>query len=267
MFARSHAAQHDAPFQRARFVLNALDHRAEPEIALALRVKAGRGRGNAHELAELGVAVGGQRGNRDDADFLQCEIQQHELGHIGQLQHRRLQRAKTEFKQVQRQPVADPIDFGIAVLALSIDDGDAAGVFPEDDREFLRQRPVLPVALFAAHLRVLGREGNDSFEHLFYSAQVDAVKPPSMTMISPVTKRLPWIRLIIVSATSSAVTQRLSGVDLARLPMSFSYLSLSMRCIQSPSIQPGATALTRISGPRFQARVLVKLTTAALLAA
>ena len=88
-----------------------------------------------------------------------------------------------------------------------------------------------------------------------------------MTMISPVTKRLPWTRPRIVSATSSAVTTRLSGVALARFPMRSSYFSFSMRFIQSPSIQPGATAFTRISGPRFQASVFVKLTTAALLAA
>ena len=71
----------------------------------------------------------------------------------------------------------------------------------------------------------------------------------------------------MVSATSSAVTTRLSGVAFARLPIRSSYLSLSIRCIQSPSIHPGATAFTRISGPRFQASVLVRLTTAALLAA
>jgi hypothetical protein len=71
----------------------------------------------------------------------------------------------------------------------------------------------------------------------------------------------------MVSATSSAVTTRLRGVALARFSMSSPYLSLSMRSIQSPSIQPGATAFTRMSGPRFQARVLVRLTTAALLAA
>src|SRR5262245_39361653 len=97
--------------------------------------------------------------------------------------------------------------------------------------------------------------------------QVELENPPSITTTSPVTNRFDWISDIIVSATSSAVTTRLSGVALARLPISSSYLSLSMRCIQSPSIQPGATALTRISGPRFQASVLVRLTTAALLAA
>src|SRR5258706_12968371 len=120
--------------------------------------------------------------------------------------------------------------------------------------------PVAPLAVLA---RELGREGDDAGKRHY----VELVKPPSMTMISPVTKRLPSIRLIIVSATSSAVTTRFSGVALARLPIRSSYLSLSMRFIQSPSIQPGATALTRISGPRFQANVLVRLTTAALLAA
>ena len=55
----------------------------------------------------------------------------------------------------------------------------------------------------------------------------------------------------MVSATSSAVTTRLSGVSFARRSISSPYLSLSMRFIQSPSIQPGATAFTRISGPRW----------------
>ena len=38
--------------------------------------------------------------------------------------------------------------------------------------------------------------------------QVVLAKPPSTTTISPLTKRLPAISDIIVSATSSAVTQR-----------------------------------------------------------
>src|SRR5262249_52327330 len=96
---------------------------------------------------------------------------------------------------------------------------------------------------------------------------VELLKPPSMTTTSPVTNRLPDTRLIMVSATSSAVTQRLSGVALARLPIKSSYLSLSIRCIQSPSIHPGATALTGMPGPRFQASVFVRVITAALLAA
>src|SRR5204863_407186 len=69
------------------------------------------------------------------------------------------------------------------------------------------------------------------------------------------------------AATFHGIRTRLSGVAFARLPIRSSYLSFSMRFIQSPSIQPGATAFTRTSGPRFQARVLVRLTTAALLAA
>src|SRR6266704_3205081 len=97
--------------------------------------------------------------------------------------------------------------------------------------------------------------------------QVELENPPSITITSPVTKRFDWTSDIMVSATSSAVTQRLNGVSLARRAMRSSYLSFSIRCIQSPSIQPGATAFTRISGPRLQASVLVRLTTAALLAA
>ena len=44
--------------------------------------------------------------------------------------------------------------------------------------------------------------------------------PPSTIMISPVTKRLCKIRLSMLSATSSSVQQRLSGVYLARRAIS-----------------------------------------------
>src|ERR1041385_2281998 len=83
------------------------------------------------------------------------------------------------------------------------------------------------------------------------SAQVELENPPSIAITSPVTKRFDWTSDIMVSATSSAVTQRLRGVAFARLPIKSSYWSFSMRRIQSPSIQPGATALTRMSGPRL----------------
>src|SRR5579871_318092 len=53
-------------------------------------------------------------------------------------------------------------------------------------------------------------------------AYVTALKPPSTTTIMPVTLLLPSIRLIAVSATSSAVTTRRSGVALARAFMSSS---------------------------------------------
>src|SRR6185503_2556625 len=145
----------------------------------------------------------------------------------------------------------------------AVDEENPLSVFLKADLEFVCERLVAPIALLAILLRVLGREGDDAGERHY----VELAKPPSMTMISPVTKRLPCTRLIMVSATSSAVTTRLSGVAFARLPIRSSYLSFSMRFIQSPSIQPGATALTRISGPRFQASVFVRLTTAALLAA
>ena len=44
-------------------------------------------------------------------------------------------------------------------------------------------------------------------------------------------------------------------------------MSPSVRCIHSPAIQPGATALTRTSGASTRDSVRVRLTTAALLAA
>src|SRR5207247_5108144 len=49
-------------------------------------------------------------------------------------------------------------------------------------------------------------------------AQVELENPPSITTTSPVTKRFDWTSDIMVSATSYAVTQRRSGVNLARRP-------------------------------------------------
>src|SRR3984893_9595579 len=79
--------------------------------------------------------------------------------------------------------------------------------------------------------------------------------------------RLLVTRLTITSATSWAVTTRWSGGLLARRAIRFSYLSFNILAIQSPSIQPGATAVTRITGPRFSANSVVRLAPAALRAA
>src|SRR5581483_6423442 len=252
----------DAKSQRRIADFYPLDHGLEIEVALALGIDAGARAGKLDELVDLGEAVRDERGDRDAGDLLQREVEQHELGAVRQRGHDAVEGLQAELEQVQRQVVGEAVDLRIGVLPLAVDQRDAIPVFLEDGGKFLGQALVLPVALLAVALRELRRKRNDARQH-----QVEAVKPPSMTRISPVTKRFAWTRLIMLSATSSAVTTRLSGVALARLPIRSSYLSFSMRFIQSPSIQPGATALTRISGPRFQASVLVRFTTAALLAA
>src|SRR5206468_1928102 len=120
--------------------------------------------------------------------------------------------------------VRQPIDIRVGVGAVAVDERDSLRVLPEHRGEFLRQRLALPIAFGAIALGKFRRKWNDALQH-----QVEAVYPPSMTITSPVTKRLALIRLIMVSATSSAVTTRLSGVALARLPMRSSYWSFSMR--------------------------------------
>src|SRR5215469_6047981 len=151
---------------------------------------------------------------------------------------------------------------GITISPGAIDQRAEIGELSPRIGKFVAQRTVAPITLGAIAGGELGRKWHDARQH-----QVELENPPSTTTISPVTKRLPSMSESIVSATSSAVTTRFNGVSLARRPIRSSYLSLSMRFIQSPSIQPGATALTRISGPRLNASVLVRLTTAALLAA
>src|SRR5450631_2744315 len=94
------------------------------------------------------------------------------------------------------------------------DKGDAVVMALEQLAEDLVQRPVLPVAAPAISFGELGRKRNDPVE-----AHVVAEKPPSMTTISPFTIGLLVIRFTMVTATSSGVTQRLSGVWFARLSM------------------------------------------------
>ena len=61
-------------------------HRPELEVALPLGIDARRGVRELHELADLGVAMGDERGDRDRADLLQREVEQDELGDVRQRQ-------------------------------------------------------------------------------------------------------------------------------------------------------------------------------------
>src|SRR5205823_2792573 len=65
-----------------------------------------------------------------------------------------------ELEEVQRQVVGDAVQVGVGELALAVDQRDAVRVLVEDGGEFLRERLVLPVALFAVAARELGREGH-----------------------------------------------------------------------------------------------------------
>ena len=66
---------------------------------------AGDRAGELHELAELSVAVVRQRDDRDRADLLQREVEEHELGAVRQLHDHAVERAQAEVEQVEREPV------------------------------------------------------------------------------------------------------------------------------------------------------------------
>src|SRR5262249_31794018 len=89
-----------------------------------------------------------------------------------------------------------------------------------------------------------------------------SVKPPSTTMVWPVTMAAPKPRKTMTSAMSSGVQRRLSTAPSADARCCSSVHST----IQLESTEPGATALTRTSGPTARARFWVRLTTPALVA-
>src|SRR5262249_35066782 len=149
---------------------------------LPFGIHAGRRAGELYELADLGVAVGDQRGDQDAADLLQREVEDHELPAVRQRRHDAVERFQAELEEVQREVVAQAVDLAVSKLALAVYEEDSFPEFRKTNRKFIGEGLVLPVALRAVPRRVLRRERDDAGQH-----QVELVKPPSMTMISPVT--------------------------------------------------------------------------------
>ena len=83
------------------------------EIALPVRDHAGRRAREFDELADLGVAVRRQRRDRNRADLLQREIQDHELGDVGSCTTTRSSGFKPSVQQVQREIGREPVDLGV----------------------------------------------------------------------------------------------------------------------------------------------------------
>ena len=164
-FAGAGRAQHNAELEARACVGDARDHRTEREIALALGIDARHRLRDVDELAHLAVAVGRKRRDRDRADLLQGEIEDHELSHVGQLQHDPVERLEAERGQVAREVVTLAIDVRIGEAPLAVDQRETIGKPLEHRRELGRQRLVLPVAARAVALGVLGRKFDDAVQH------------------------------------------------------------------------------------------------------
>ena len=169
MLTRAGFAQHQAQLQAGLLGLHTVDDRREAELAALFahrgRVHRAAGLRQAHELAQLRVAVRHQRRDRDAAELLQREVQHHELGHVGQGGHDAVQRLEAQLEQVERQVAADGIELRIGVAALAIDQRGALGITLEHGGELLRQRLVAPVALGAVARGVVLGKGHESFQH------------------------------------------------------------------------------------------------------
>src|SRR6266540_1939386 len=107
----------------------------------------------------------GQRGDRDRANLLQREVEQHELGDVRQREHHAVERPEPELEQVERQVLAFFVYIVIGERLLAVDQGNAMLEACKNSGKFLGQRLVLPVALLAVAPRELGRERDDACEH------------------------------------------------------------------------------------------------------
>ena len=90
-----------------------------------------------------------------------------------------------------------------------------------------------------------------------------SVNPPSTMIVCPVIIAAPAHRKKIVSAMSSGLQARFSGVRSTDCALR----SAGHSRFQGLSTKPGATALTLISGASVRARLRVRLMTPALLVA
>src|SRR6185369_14089539 len=110
------------------------------------------------------------------------------------------------------------VELCVANRAFAIDDRNPIAISLEGFVEDVPQRAIFPKTLRAIARSELGRKPDNTVKHteFFRTDYVVLEKPPSTMIISPVTNRLCKIRLSMLSATSSSVQHRLSGVYFAR---------------------------------------------------
>src|SRR5713101_6910030 len=159
-------AEHDSQPDRWRLAAHPTDHFPEVEVTITIRRNAGRGPGELRELAHFEKAVRDESRDRDAADFLQCEIEEHELDDIRKLHDHAIERHEAGLEQIQGEAVGDAVDFGVGKARVPIDDGGAIGVPLEYRRELPGERFLPPVALLAVTLRELGWKRDDALKHL-----------------------------------------------------------------------------------------------------
>src|SRR5438045_9745798 len=97
----------------------------------------------------------------------------------------------------------------------------------------------------------------------FNRREVHSVSPPSTITVWPVTIAAPAHRKKMTSAMSSGLQARFSGVR----SIDCCLRSVGQSLFHGLSTNPGATALTRISGASVRARLHVRVLTPALLVA
>src|SRR5262249_9201191 len=163
-------------------------------------------------LANFEIAMRGQRHHRHDADLLQREIEIDKLDLVRKLHHDPVGRLQAEIEEIERERRGAGLDLFVAGFCIAVDHRDARAIAVAALLPHARQCLVFPIALGAVARGKFGRERNEAVQHAAY---VVLAKPPSMTTVSPLTKRLPMMSESMVSATSSGVTQRASGVALA----------------------------------------------------
>ena len=158
-------AHDDEMLQLAALRLHPHCHVAVVEAADRVGYDAGGRARQRDELADLGEAVGDQRGDRDTAGLLQRHIENGEFPDIRELDHHPVQRLQAQLHKVERQVGRQPVELAIGVLAGLVDDRHPVGESFQAGLQLVAQRAVLPVALVAVELLIFGGKGDDAFQH------------------------------------------------------------------------------------------------------
>src|SRR5207253_10238303 len=109
------------------------------EIARPVGSDTRRRAGKLDELADLSIAVRGQRHDRNTADFLECEIEVSKLDDVGKLNDDPVERSESFVQQVQSQTRGALVELGIGHLPVAVDDRHAIGVSGRYLREGIAQ--------------------------------------------------------------------------------------------------------------------------------
>src|SRR5215472_4992015 len=148
-----------------RFLADPLDHRAVVEIAQTVGNDAGHGARKINKLTDFREPMWHERRDRNAADLLQCEVQNHKLADIRELYYDAVERFEARVEQIQRQVVGQTVEFTVRNRAVAVEQRHAVSVIVKNDPIFLREGLVEPIAPFAVAPGKFRWKWDNAFQH------------------------------------------------------------------------------------------------------